>query len=318
MTMTSSEVANYLRYMALCRTIRGERHSAVAYERAAEAIYEMDLSATTVGALMGLDGIGKKLADVIVGLRDGHLHPTIVKALDTIPFGLVDVTSVPGIGPKTAWKFYQEHGVDSLDALKVASDRGLVPARFSEAIRLSHLGRVRFDRALVKPTVDWVTGTLSEVEGVGKVECVGSWRRGKDTVGDLDFLVQVSSDSSRLGTRDVFLSLGEKLVSGEAKTSIVLLLPGGQNIRADLLLVPENEWGAALQYFTGSKEHNIKLREIATNQRLLLNEKGLWRIEDFSRKEPVCDCSDERNIYAHLGVIYPNPSERDERSLEVV
>ena len=260
-----------------------------AYRRAARAIEGLSEDVAAVAARGGLTeipGIGKALAEKIVEfLATGTMH-AYEELAASLPPGLATLMLVPEVGPKTALLLHEHLGITTLDELEAACAAGRIRElprmgqRTEEAI-LRGIAMVRRQAGrrplgFVLPVAQELVERLRAVPGVKQVSAAGSIRRMKETVGDLDILA-----ASRAPGRvmEIFTSapeVGEVLAQGSTKSSVVLDV----GLQADLRVVEPAAFGAALQYFTGSKEHNVALRERAARAGLKLNEYGLWRSGD--------------------------------------
>jgi DNA polymerase (family 10) len=291
-----------------------------AYRRAAEVVESLgepieDLVAS--GAHAELPGVGEAIAKKIAEIVEtGHLaYHEELKA--KLPIDLYALTRVEGVGPKTAKLLYETLGVRSLADLEVAARdgkvrtvkgfgekteekilRGLVETRGVE-------GRMLLGLAL--PLAESLIAQLQETGLFERLEFAGSLRRGRETIGDLDLLA-VSADPPAAAAAFVGLpDVAEVLAHGESKASV----RWHSGLQVDLRIVPGESFGAALQYFTGSKAHNIALRKLAVNKGWKLNEYGLYDAADRSLAG-----EDEDGVYRALG-LEPIPPELREDSGEL-
>lgn len=291
-----------------------------AYRRAAREVESLatpieDLVAT--GKHVDLPGVGaaiaKKIEEVV---QTGHLqyHDQLRKRL---PIDLRGLTQVDGVGPRTAKLLYEALGIRTLEDLasavasgRLAAIKGLGEKSQQKIARgLSETraveGRILLGRAL--PMAERLVERLHRTGLFERLQFAGSLRRGQETVGDLD-LLGVSRDPRAAAAAFVALpEVADVLAHGEKRASI--LLDGG--IQVDLRLVPDESYGAALQYFTGSKAHNIALRRRAVSRRWKLNEYALFDEQD----RPLAG-HDEEGIYARLGLCYV-PAELRENAGEI-
>jgi len=258
------------------------------------------------------EAIAKKIAEIVETGRLAY-HEELKKKL---PIDLFALTQVDGIGPKTAKLLYDELGVCNLVDLERAARQGKVRgvkglgAKTEEKI-LRGLGEARQleGRILLGQATDLADALierLSKTELFARIEPAGSLRRGRETIGDLDLLAVVKhpEDTSQAARAFVELAdVGEILAQGEKKLSV--RLAGG--VQVDLRIVPEESFGAALQYFTGSKAHNIALRKRAVTKGWKLNEYGL-----FDRNERALAGPEEAKIYEQLGLQFIPPELRED------
>lgn len=279
--------------------------------------------------LTSLKGVGKDLAAAIESLFEAGEIPALAALAREVPPGLLDVVQVPGVGPKRAATLWRELGVTSLDDLEAAANAGRVAelAGFGEKTQAKalagvaqvrrHQGRRRLGDvdALVRP----VAAALAQVEGVRRLEVAGSLRRGAATVGDADLLAVTDRSEPIMQALREHPDVAETLGSGATKTSVRL----EGDLQLDLRVVREPSFGAAWLYFTGSKAHNVALRQRAITQGLRLSEYGLFRgdepaheaaggREDPERGERVAG-ADEAEVYAALGLAWIPPELREDR-----
>ncbi len=316
--MTNQEVAKVLREIGeYVQMDEGLSFRARAYDKAAEIVEGMPdsiIALFTKGgedALVAIGGIGKGIAQTIVELAtDGRstMHEELKKAM---PVDLSALRSVEGLGPQKISRLYKELGVTSLATLEEAARAGRIRAlpgfgEKSEAKLLRGVGFLktgtgRFPLGDVLPWARSVEKELALVRGVTRVAIAGSARRRRETAGDIDFLA-IAKDS--LAAMDFFVSMPdvrEVIARGDTKASVRL----ANGLQADLRVVPAASYGAALNYFTGSRDHNIALRQIAQGKGLKLNEYGLFRGETSIAGKT------EESVYAALGLPYIEPELRE-------
>ncbi len=284
----NSEIAEIFDRMAKMLELTGANRFRVnAHAKAARVIREQTTDVTTLDKkeLTKLDGIGDGTADKILefaanGDIDEHDELT-----SKVPEGVLEILELPGVGPKTAKLMWEEKGItdiaglmraiadDALLDLKGLGKKSVEKIERAIEFQAKDQGRTPIGRAM--PLAERLVEAMRGVTGVERVAYAGSLRRGQETIGDIDILC-VAKD--RESAREAFTSMpgvNEVLASGETKSS-VRIEQGSRLIQADLRLVEEDHWGAALMYFTGSKDHNVRLREIAIKKGLTLNEYGLF------------------------------------------
>lgn len=302
-----------------------------AYARAARAVGDLseDLTAivaaepaTAVDRLSAISGIGKATAEKIVEYLDHGAVEEHRRLLEKVPGGLFEVLEIPGLGPKTVKLMWDELGITSVEdlerqlgspALASLPRMGLKTIdNIKKAIAFREKSGKRMPLGLARPLALDIVARLKRLPGVREVEFAGSLRRGRETIGDLDFLA-VGDDPEVL--RDGFTGLAgvtEVLARGDTKCS-VRLLTAGVAVQADLRIVPAAAWGAALMYFTGSKDHNVRLREIAIKRDLHLNEYGLFpgtEARPQDRGVAPLAAAEEAAIYDALGLPWIEPELR--------
>ena len=317
--MKNKEVVELLREIAEYLTIKGEsRFKISAYERAAhtiESLSEPIEEIDAAGKLTSLPGVGKSIAEKIHEyLTTGRI--TYLEELKReIPREVFDLMEVPGIGPKLAMRLYTELGIRSIEELEEAARQGRIrkmkrmgakaEQKILRGIQIYKMDAGRVPLFTIRPLVLEMVSHLKEKTGIEKISPAGSFRRWREDVGDVDILVATDTEGDRV--IELFSTaewVHEVLWKGDTKCSIVT--PSG--VQVDLRVVKTESWGAALQYFTGSKAHNIRLREIAISKGLKLNEYGLFR-EDTGQKIAG---EREEDIYEALGLQYIPPELRED------
>ncbi|MEO1088279.1 MAG: helix-hairpin-helix domain-containing protein, partial [Acidobacteriota bacterium] len=287
------------------------------------SVVEEDL-ATAAKRLTDLDGIGKGMAEKIVEYIETGEMSEHKDLLTQVPVTLFDVLEIPGVGPKAAKAMFDELSITSLDDLENTPDEVLAElprmgkktvANIRKAIEFNKKAGDRIPIGQAQPIALELRQRLRDVTGVRRAEYAGSLRRGRETIGDLDFLVSCEDEET---VREAFCEndwVTQVLARGDTKCS-VRLERDGVAIQADLRLVPDAVYGAALMYFTGSKEHNVRLRELAIRQEKRLNEYGLFAGTDErpqdSGAEPLA-AETEEAIYAELGLPWVAPELREDR-----
>lgn len=265
--------------------------------------------------LTSLKGIGKDLAAGIVALVEQGTLPQLEALAARVPLGLLQVVQVPGVGPKRANTLWQQRDVVDLDSLEAVARAGRIAdlpgfGAKTEAKILAgvesvrrHGGRVRLGdaEALVAPLL----ALVERAPGVRRAAVAGSLRRGRETIGDVDLLASAEEPEAAMAALRDADGVAEVLGSGDTKTSV--RLDGG--LQVDLRVVREESFGAALAYFTGSKAHNVAMRQRAIDRDLKLSEYGLDRVEDGERLA----AADERDVYRALGLAWVPPELREDR-----
>lgn len=299
--------------MAALQEEQGVAFKPAAYRRAARVIEEMQREVTTIVDLKELEalpGIGvsiaKKIREFAETGKIGALE-RLKRARGGIP---PELLGVEGLGPKRARLLQTELGINSLSELIAAAEEGKLAGLpgFSEKMQEKILANAahaperarRFPRAEIKDDVESLLRKIRSVRDVEQCAVAGSYRREKETVGDIDILV-VTRHAKAVGDAIAELPFVRDVVShGEKKLSFDLK----SGIRVDIRFVRRDQWGAALLYFTGSKEHNIALRTVALRRGWKLNEYGLFADGN------VIASREEEDIYRALGVPMPAPKER--------
>lgn len=311
--MKNQEIARALYEIADMLDIKNEQFTPRAYRWAARVIEELPEDLEKIrkrGELTGLQGIGKNIAKKIGEYLDSGKISLHERLRTEIPQGVLDILAVPGMGPKKAGLLYRERGISSLDELeKAARERRIRRLRgFGEKTEKNILkgiemlkrtkGRMLLGEAL--PIAEEVVESLrSKVE---KISVAGSLRRMKETVGDIDILAVSENPKVVMDAFSNLPQVEDVVLKGKTKTTVYL----EGDLQADLRVVESGSFGAALQYFTGSKDHNIHLRSIAQRMGLKINEYGV-----FEGDEKIGGKGEEE-IYELLGMSYIAPELRED------
>lgn len=321
--MTNSQIADVFEEMADLLEFKGENAFRVrAYRNGARAIRDYSQSIASVVAddpkkLQKIDGVGKAVAEKCVVLVQTGELPQLNELLEEIPESVLALMRIPGVGPKKAAALFHELSVTSLDELKRACEEGKVRdlkgfgAKTEQAIldgmSIAEAASQRIYWSAADDIAAEIREHLTQCPEIERLEFAGSYRRGRETVGDLDVLV-VSSDVKKV--MDHFGQLTEiQDVIGRGDTKMSVRLNSGFQI--DLRIVPEESFGAALQYFTGSQAHNVTLRGRAKQRGLKINEYGVFRID--GKKETYIAGATEEDVYATLDLPLFPPELRESR-----
>ena len=316
---TNEEIAELFEQLGMMLEMQGESVFKIrAYQRAARAIEGLSLplaKAVNDGQkLTGIPGIGKAISEKIQELVTTGRVRTFERVKSELPEGALDLLAIPGIGPKTAVLIGTELGISTIEGVELAAQDGRLAQlprmgkkasdsilRHIRASRSMNTGRTPIGQAL--PTAESVMAALRERDdGIGLLTPAGSLRRWEETIGDVD-LVAITPQPEELGRCLAALpEVQEVLVNGPRKTSVIVD-PG---IQIDLRTGETESIGAMLQYFTGSQQHNIRLRDFANRKGLSLNEYGITNIESGD----VEIFPDEESFYACLGLPWIPPELR--------
>ncbi len=318
MPRTNDEVAAaLLEYADLLSIASDDPFKPRAYEKAARAIagYHADVRDLDVKALQRIPNVGRSIAEKVREYLETGTIQALEELREKIPDGVRQLLAIPGLGPKKAMVLYQELRISSVEELldavrdhRLAGLRGF-GAKTEENIlqgiqRMREAGgRVQLGVAL--DLAEELVAELSEVRAVRRATYAGSLRRMCETIGDIDLLVASERPAEVM---DAFTSLPgveRVLARGETKASVLTT----KGLQVDLRVVEPAVWGAALQYFTGSKAHNIRTREIAVRKGLKLSEYGLFR----ARSGELIVAETEEEVYEHLGLPYIPPTLREDR-----
>jgi DNA polymerase (family 10) len=262
-----------------------------AYRNAARRINDLTEPLAAVSAdpqreLTDLEGIGKDLAQKIGELLDTGSLGMLEQLREEIPGGVLAMVRIPGLGPKKAAALFKELGITSLDGLKAACESGQVEVlkgfgkktqdKILAGIGLAAKAHLRVYWAHADEIVQHLLVHMRKVKGIRQIEVAGSCRRGRETIGDIDLLVDADDPDDVMNQLARFEDLATVIGRGDTKMSIRL----GRGLQVDLRVVPAKSFGAALQYFTGSKDHNVVLRGMAKDRGLRINEYGVFRASD--------------------------------------
>ncbi|MEM8946225.1 MAG: DNA polymerase/3'-5' exonuclease PolX [Planctomycetota bacterium] len=268
--------------------------------------------------LTDLDGIGKTLAEKTEELLTTGKLKALEDLLSELPASLMALLRVPGLGPKKAAVLHKQLGVASLDELRVACTEQRVRdlkgfgAKTEETIlkglAIAEQAESRTRWADADAVVQELLEHMRAAEGVAQMEMAGSYRRGCETIGDLDLLVEATDSASVMEHFGQLPGIADVLAQGDTKMSVRL----GSGLQIDLRVVPAESFGAALQYFTGSKDHNVIVRGRAKQQGLKVNEWGVYRIEDSGAETYLAGAS-EQDVYAALDLPCFPPQLREAR-----
>jgi len=288
-----------------------------AYERSADAIRATtkDLSTLSPSELAGIKGIGASTASKITEYLETGTIRLLAQLREQVPPGMVELTRIPGLGPKTAKLLHERLGVSSLDALRDAIEAGQLRDLPGLGAKTEANLRVALERMGVKdlnrvpaadalPIAHGLSARLCALPQATQVACAGSLRRMRETTGDIDLLVASTEPGPVMEALRASDLVREVIAAGEKKTSVITV----RGIQADLRVVEPESWGAALIYFTGSKAHNVRIRERAVRRGLTLNEYGLFKKDSGER---VAGRTEE-DVYAALGMSWVPPPMRED------
>ncbi len=322
--MDKYEVAEILNEIATLLELKGENpFKTRAYTNGARAIENLTEPLQKIvseGRLGELKGFGKALQEKVTTLVETGELDYYAKLKASVPDGLVAMTGIPGLGPKKVVAINKELGIDTLDALEAACKEGRIAplsgfgkkseAKILEGIehRRKYASRHYLDRALL--LADPILDDLRSHPDTIRCSVAGSLRRFKETVHDVDFLVSSRSPTSIIEWFVNQPDVQSVTAQGDTKASVIL---GKDGLQADLRVVSDDEFSFALAYFTGSKEHNIVMRQRAIERGLRLNEYGLFKSTEETRDPALrIDCATEEEIFRELELDYIPPELRED------
>jgi DNA polymerase (family 10) len=319
--LTNAQIAAAFEELADLYELDGAvQYRVIAYRNAARTVRDSAMSVAQLareGRVTELPNIGRTLEDKLLALEQTGDIPAAQKLRAKIPVGLVSVMHLPGFGPKRARRLYDELGVDSLDALRAAAEAGQIRGLrgfgakveenlkqvLSEQTEDGPAPRILLSRAL--PVADQIVGALRSHPAADRVEVAGSLRRLADSVKDLD-IIATASDPKALASTLSELALVESVHSAGDAGARVSTHSG---MKVDLKVVEPDQFGNVLQHFTGSKAHNVALRESAVRRGLHVSEYGI--LDDATGE--TLRCATEEEVYATLGLAWIPPELREGR-----
>jgi DNA polymerase (family 10) len=318
--MPNQDIIRKFNEIADLLEIKGEDgFRAVSYRRAARTIEELTEDLADIAArneLEKLPGIGKGTADRIreqlatgkIGVHEELTHE--------LPPGILQLLRIPGLGPKKIQVLYAQLSITSIEELKKAITEGSVQElrgfgqktadKILDGIAFLERSAGRTPLHIARPIAVALRQRMAAVPGVQQVELAGSVRRGKEMIGDIDLLCVADDVGAAIAAFTQSTHVQSVLAAGETKASVLIENPAGGQIQADLRVVPTESFGAAMQYFTGSKEHNVRLREMAVKRGWKLNEYGLFK------GDKSLAGAEEADIYKRLGLPCIPPELRED------
>lgn len=321
--MNNAEIAQILEEVADVLEIQNENTFRIrAYRNAARTIEVQTAPLSRLveegKPLTDLPGIGKEMANHIKEMVETGTLGFRDRLLAEVPRSLIELVRLPGVGPKKARKLWDELKICSVEELEEAAKAGRIAsvagfgAKTQEKIlagiqeHRQHTSRMLLIEAerFVEPLV----GYLRAIPEVERLEVAGSYRRRRETVGDIDLLAIATVPGPVMEAFLHYPQVAQVLAAGDTKSSVNL----GSGLQVDLRVVPPDCYGAALVYFTGSKEHNVKLRRRAVEQGLRISEYGVFRVHDDMREEFVAG-KEEADVYASVGLPWIPPELREDR-----
>jgi DNA polymerase (family 10) len=306
--VTNQEIAQVLNEIGDRLDILGEDSFKVgAYRRAARVLEQEPYPAEALvaeGRLQELRGIGKAIATKVADLLREGRSPYLERLREQVPDSVTELLKVPGIGPRTAGRLWREMGISNLAELEAAARSGALRGKpgiggKTEANILAAIERLRArpDRLPLFRVYDVaraVKERLRALPSITDADAAGSVRRWQPTVGDLDFVAASTDPPAAIRAFVQFPEVGSVVAQGETEARVLL----SAGVQADLRTVHPEAYGSLLQHFTGSKEHNIQLRELASTKGLSISEYGVKRLSTGETKP----CATEEDVYRMLGL----------------
>jgi DNA polymerase (family X) len=316
--VSNAEVAARLQEIADLLDLLGERFKPEAYRRAGRSLESLPESLEAIAArheLRSIPGVGEAIAEKVGEiLRTGSIA-YLERLRSGVPNGVLELMRLNGIGPKTARRFWVDLGIEgpaellaAIDAGRLAGVKGFADRKIAQLKAAVQAERgagtpMRLPIEEVWPVAHALLAALRESGHVAESALAGSFRRCRETVGDLDILVTSESPESVFDAFSRFPLVREVRLRGPTKETVVLR----QGLQVDLRVVAPESFGAALQYFTGSKDHNVRLRSLARERGLKINEYGVYRGDERLGGRT------EEEVYRLLGLAYIPPELREDR-----
>jgi DNA polymerase (family 10) len=315
--MKNKELADLFEKMADILEFKGENPFKIsAYRKASRIIRDLTQDIediTESGKLKDVPGIGEGTAQKIMEyLKTGKVSK-FEEVRKGVPDELIAIMDIPGMGPKTLSMLHKAKGISNLSQMEKAVEDGSLVGlpgigekkveNIKRGIQLLKQSKGRMNLGIAFPVAKQIVETLREKTGSRKIEWAGSLRRMRENIGDIDILATGLNPEKIVHTFTHLPGVKEILASGETKASVIV--EGG--IQIDLRVVEEDSYGAALQYFTGSKGHNIHLRGIAKARGIKINEYGVFK------GEKKIGGKEEKDVYRALGMDWIEPELREDR-----
>jgi DNA polymerase (family X) len=318
----NDEVADLLNeYSDLISISGGDAFKARAYEKAARSIggYHGDIEQLDAKGLGAIPNVGKSIAEKVMEYRETGRIQALEDLRAGIPDGLRSLLAIPTLGPKKAMRLHQELRVASVEELLDALDDGRIrdlsgfgpktEENLLRGIQMMQRSGTRVPLGVAHDLAEEMLGELGESKAVRRAAYAGSLRRMVETIGDIDLLVASEEPASVMDAFSSMRYVDRVMARGETKCSVLTT----KGLQVDLRVIEPAVWGAALQYFTGSKAHNVRIREMAVRKKLKLSEYGLFRAA--SGKLIVAET--EEDVYEKLGLPWiPPPLREDNGEVE--
>jgi len=316
----NTDLAAMFHTMATILEIKGESIFKInAHSKVARVLSDLTFDIGDIEDIEAIDGIGKSSAKKIAQFVETGCMQEYNVLIDSIPPGLLDVIKVQGVGPKTVRLLWQEAGVVDIPSFRKAIDAGELETlprmgaktiqNIKDALAFLEQHSDRTPIGVVLPQAEELIDLLGKLEGVTKIAYAGSLRRGKETIGDIDILASTTNTTLLCDTFCTMPAVTKVLAQGATKCSIRI----DTNVQVDLRIVDHDAFGAALLYFTGSKEHNVRVRERAGKVGKRLNEYGLFDAQESANDATPIAAATEEEIYNALSLPWIPPELREDR-----
>ena len=315
--------------------IKGESpFKAIAFSKVSRILKDLTIDirkACEDGTLRDIEGLGESSCRIITEFVKTGSSTDFDQVAASVPAGLLPLLEIPGMGPKTIALLWKERNVTSLEELVKAIDGGALAGlkgigekkitSIKEGIALRAQASQRMGIGDALPIAESLVERLRTMKAVKQAEIAGSLRRRRETIGDVDLICALKDIAAAAEVAEAFVKFPEvQKILGQGNTKASVLTAGG--LQVDLRIVPADNFGAALLYFTGSKDHNVKLRSRAIDQGMTLNEWGLYKISEYDKAakktgeapavKPVASKT-EQEVYKALGLPWFDPEIRESR-----
>ncbi|HZZ41583.1 MAG TPA: DNA polymerase/3'-5' exonuclease PolX [Tepidisphaeraceae bacterium] len=329
------QLSDLFRTMAAVFEIRGEPiFKSIAFSKVSRLLKDMTVDIKKLhdqDKLDEVEGIGNSSKKIIRDFISTGRSPDYEEVVASIPAGLIPLLDIPSLGPKTIRLFWKERGVTNMEQLVKALDTGALDGlkgigekklqSIKQGIDLLSQSAGRMGIVDAMPIATALVERLRALKPIKQAEIAGSLRRCRETIGDVDLVCCLKDITHAEEISAAFTSFPEvERILGQGKTKASVLTVGG--LQVDLRIVPVDNFGAALLYFTGSKDHNVRIRGMAIDKGLTLNEWGLYKLDEYEKSEkktgeasaakPVA-CKTEEDIYKKLGMQWVPPELREDR-----
>ena len=309
--------AMLLEFADLLSIVAGDQFKPRAYEKAARSVggHHADLRGLDEQGILAIPNVGRSIADKIVEFLASGTVPELEELRAKIPAGVREMTAIPGFGPKKAMIVYQELGIATVEDLVAAAQDGSLRglkgfSKKTEENILAGVVRVQETGGCVQVDValelaELLLERLRAIGSVRRADYAGSLRRMAETIGDVDLLVASDDPAPIMEAFTGYGVVDRVLSKGETKSSVLTR----SGLQVDLRVIPLEVWGAAMIYFTGSKAHNIRIREMAVRAGLKLSEYGLF----VAKSGELIVAETEEEVYERLGLPWIPPTMREDR-----
>jgi len=331
----NTELADVFKTLAAVMEIKGESpFKAIAFSKVSRILKDATFDIRKLvqdGTLGKVEGLGVSSCKIIIEYVQTGRSTDFEEGTTSVPAGLLPLLEIPGLGPKTIALLWKDRGVTSLEALVKAIDDGALAGlkgigqkkidSIKQGIALRSQAAQRMGIGEALPIAQGLLERLRGLKQVKQGEIAGSLRRRRETIGDVDLICSIQDASAGAAVSAAFVKFPEvQRILGEGATKASVLTAGG--LQVDLRIIPADNFGAALLYFTGSKDHNVKLRGRAQTMGLTLNEWGLYKLDEYDKAakktaeapaaKPVASKT-EADVYAKLGLAFVDPEIREDR-----